>query len=323
MADRDERQLSTCPRCAAPAADTGSYCGVCGAHLQIATGRDPLIGIILTERYRLVSMVGSSSLGSVYQAEHVGMGKVVALKLIKVETYEDDAIADRFLEEFRDVARLSCMHTAENLDFGRDGRHVFTVTEYFRGKDLRRLVSEGGPLEAGRALRLMGQVCLSLAEAHDLGIVHGRLKPENVMVSRTHEGRDFAKVLDYGYTRLTEVDSESALSSARRLPGSPHCMSPEQVQGHRLDGRTDVYAAGALLYWLLTGHQAFAARTPVGVLMKHVSATPTPPSARRPEVPLAPEIDDIVLRALEKEPDLRPRTADDLRAELLRIAANL
>jgi len=323
VADAHERRLTTCPRCAAPAADTGAYCGVCGAHLQIATGHDPLIGVILAERYRLVSLIGTSSLGAVYQAEHVGMSKVVALKLIKVESHEEDAVADRFLGEFRDVARLTSMHTAENLDFGRDGLFIYTVTEYFRGKDLRRLVEQGGPLEATRALKLIGQVCLSLAEAHDLGIVHGRLKPENVMVSRSHEGVDFAKVLDYGYTRLSEVDDETALSTARRLPGSPHCMAPEQVQGSRLTGRTDLYATGALLYWLLTGKQAFTARTPVGVLMKHITEVPAPPSSRRPEVPLAPEVDDIVLRALEKDPNLRPRTADDLRTELLRVAASL
>ncbi len=317
------RGLSTCPRCAAPASEGGQYCGVCGAHLQIASANDPLVGVILADRYRLVSLIGSSALGYVYQAEHVGMGKVVVVKLIRVEAgAEEEDVGDLFLTEFRDVANLTSMHTAENLDFGRDGANVYTVTEFFRGRDLGRLVQEGGPLESGRALRLMAQVCQALAEAHDMGIVHGRLKPENVMVTRTHEGGDFAHVLDFGYRRLAEVDDEHSLSTARRLPGSPHCIAPEQVRGGRVDGRTDLYSVGALLYWLITGTHAFTAKTPVGVLMQHLKQRPQPPSERRSEVFVPPPVDLVVLKALEKDAERRPKTADDLRADLLRAAAS-
>ncbi len=322
--DLHGRTITHCPRCSADAPSEGLYCGICGAHLQIATGDDPLVGSIIAGRYRLVSRVSNSPLATVYRCEHIGMGKQVAVKVIPPGEGDDEGFADRFLEEFRRVSALSSVHTAVHLDFGRaeDGL-IYTVTEYIRGHDLSAMVRQFGPFSPTRALRLMAQVGQSLAEANDYGIVHGRLKPENIVVTRTHEAQDFVKVLDYGYARLAEVRDESSLSTSHRLQGTPHCMSPEQVLGKRLDGRSDVYSVGALLFWMMTGGHMFTARTPVGVLKQHLTATPPTPSARRPEVFIPPAVDNLILSCVDKDPKSRPTTAEELRAELLRVAASL
>lgn len=322
--DLHGRRITHCPRCSTEAPTEGLYCGVCGAHLQIATGEDPLVGTIIAGRYRLVSRVASSPLATVYRGEHIGMGKQVAVKVIPPGEGDDAGFADRFLEEFRRVSALSSVHTAVHLDFGRaDDDVIYTVTEYIRGHDLSAMVRQFGAFAPARALRLMAQVCQSLAEANDYGIVHGRLKPENIVVTRTHEGADFVKVLDYGYARLAEVRDESSLATAHRLQGTPHCMSPEQVMGKRLDGRSDVYSVGALLFWMITGGHMFTAKTPVGVLKQHLTADPPTLSARRPQVYIPAAIDDVVRGCVAKEAKDRPTTAEELRADLLRLAASL
>lgn len=322
--DLHGRKITHCPRCRAEASTEGLYCGVCGAHLQIATADDPLVGTIMASRYRLVSRVSNSPLATVYRGEHIGMGKQVAVKVIPRVESDDADFANRFLEEFRRVSALSSVHTAVHLDFGQteDGT-TYTITEFIRGNDLSAMVRQFGPFAPVRALSLLAQVCMSLAEANDYGIVHGRLKPENIVVTRTHEGQDFVKVLDYGYARLAEVRDERSLSTAHRLQGSPHCMSPEQVMGKRLDGRADVYSVGTLLYWMITGGHMFTARNPVGVLKQHLSSTPPAPSTKRPQVYIPPSVDQLVLSCVAKDPQQRPLTAEDLRAEMLHIAASL
>lgn len=322
--DLQGRRITHCPQCSTEAPTEGLYCGICGAHLQIATGDDPLVGTIIATRYRLVSRVATSPLATVYRGEHIGMGKQLAVKVIPAGEADEEGFADRFLEEFRRVSALSSVHTAVHLDFGRaDGDLIYTVTEYIPGHDLSSMVRQFGPFSPARALRIMAQVCLSLAEANDYGIIHGRLKPENIVVTRTHEGQDFAKVLDYGYARLAEVRDESSLATAHRLQGTPHCMSPEQVMGKRLDGRSDVYSVGALLFWMITGGHMFTARTPVGVLKQHLTADPPSPSSRRPQLHIPPSVDDLISGCVRKDPKSRPLTAEELRAELPRIAAGL
>jgi serine/threonine protein kinase len=320
VAETPAETAGTCVRCEADVLIGARYCGVCGAHLHVGTGPDELVGTVVAERYRIISRIGQSASGTVLQAEHVSMGKLVAVKLIHEELSENPAVVRRFERDFRAISRLTEMRTVGVVEFGRHEGRLYVVTEYLRGRNLASVVHEEGPLALPRIATLVADVSQSLTEAHQHGIVHGGLKSENLFLTQVVEGREMGKILDYGLAGLLEVQDEAALGSGRGPVGVPQCMSPEQVSGTPVDPRSDIYSFGALIYLMLTGGHAFTARTPVGVLKKHLVEDPMPPSEREPSLGIPPAVDAIVLRAMAKRPRDRYLEAvalsDDLHAAI-------
>ena len=177
--------------------------------------------------------------------------------------------------------------------------------EYVRGRDLGSVIGDTGQLTSERTARIILQVCSSLAEAHDMGIVHRDLKPENIMIVQGQSGEDVAKVLDFGLAKLRESSELSDVTSSGSIVGTPYYMSPEQIRGEDIGPASDVYALGAVLYACVTGTVVFDAPTPMGVLTRHLTEQPQPPSLRAPGCAIPKGFERIIMTALVKDPGAR------------------
>jgi eukaryotic-like serine/threonine-protein kinase len=216
---------------------------------------------------------------------------------------------------------LRSPHTVELFDFGMaDDGAFYYVMELLEGLDADSLVRRFGPIPAERAIYLLRQVCHSLSEAQSCGLVHRDIKPANIYLCRYGEEYDFVKVLDFGIVGAVRdtPGGNVTRTGENAVRGTPAFIAPEQVTGGEVDGRADIYATGCLAYWFLTGELVFTADTQMGLLLKHVQAPPTPPSART-ERPIPPELEDLVLSCLAKDPAQRPQSARELSSRLAQL----
>jgi serine/threonine-protein kinase len=193
---------------------------------------------------------------------------------------------------------------------------MYLVMELVKGEDLGQILRRDGPIGWTRARNILIQVCESLAEAHEAGIVHRDLKPENLLISRSRDGRDFVKVLDFGLAKLRDSEEMTQVTARGSLVGTPYYMSPEQIRAEDLDGRSDIYSLGALLYRMVTGEHPFAASTPLAVLTQHLTDPLILPSKRRPDLQVDVAVDIIVRNAMAKDRNERYGSADELRKAL-------
>jgi serine/threonine-protein kinase len=278
--------------------------------------------------YKLGDELGRGGMGEVYRAEHRLLARQAAIKLIRPELLgaqdPDTAhiMVERFKREAQAAATLRSPHTIELYDFGvtEDGAFYY-VMELLDGVSLEDMVKRFGPIESERAVYLMRQVCLSLAEAHESGLIHRDIKPSNIFASRMGMQVDFAKVLDFGLVKAQESKGETLLTQRGMTTGTPAYMAPEMALGDvELDGRADIYALGCVFYWMLTGQLVFEADSPLRMMHRHVSDTPDPPSTRT-EIRIPRELDALILECLEKEPEKRPPTAVALAMRLDAIAS--
>ena len=276
--------------------------------------------------YHLVEPLGTGGMGEVWRARHRLLAREAAIKLVRPELLgartadESRVVLRRFEREAQATAMLSSPHTIQVFDFGvtQDGAFYY-VMELLTGRDLESLVREFGPLPASRVVYLLRQVAHSLADAHARGLVHRDIKPANIYVCRMGLEYDFAKVLDFGLVKVKRATSGDTLSTIdHTTTGTPAYMAPETILGDaEVDRRADVYALGCVAYYLLTGELVFEADTSMKMLMHHLNTPPVPPS-QRTELPIAKELDELVLACLQKDPNKRPQNA----GELFRMASN-
>ncbi len=289
------------------------YCGKCGEALDQGL---PKPGDVIAGRYRVVAPIGRGAMGMVYRAEHVQISKVVAIKLLHRELQEDPENVSRFHLEAESASRLNHPNTVHVFDFGTtESGALYIVMEYVDGADLGKLIGRQGPMPFGRVAYLCAQVAGSVADAHEAGIIHRDLKPENIVITEGRDG-EMAKVLDFGLAKLFAGNAEVQVTSSGTIVGTPYYMSPEQIQGQELDGRSDVYAMGAIMYECVVGKPPFEAPNPVGVLSKHLTQQPLCPSLRSP-LSVPTEADEIIMQCLEKDPDRRCESAEALRSALI------
>jgi tRNA A-37 threonylcarbamoyl transferase component Bud32 len=279
---------------------------------------DPLIGVVVADRYRIKEPIGRGGMGVVYRVEHARIGKHMALKLLTGELTRDPQQVARFKREAQLVSRLSHPNTVQVFDFGASDGLVYLAMEYLKGEDLGHLIRRVGPLGVERTLKIVVQVCSSLAEAHEKGMVHRDLKPENIIVMQGSEDEDVIKVLDFGLAKLREGGELSEVTSRGAIVGTPYYMSPEQIRGDDVGPESDVYALGALTYACLTGRVVFDAQTPMGVLTKHLMELPQSPSQRFPELGIPNSVSQIIMATLEKDPKRRLPTVGELQQGLIR-----
>ena len=275
--------------------------------------------------YRLEESLGKGGMGEVWRARHRLLARPAAIKLVRLDVSlhnrarATDRLMQRFEREAQVTASLTSPHTVGLFDFGLNDEGTFYyVMELLDGLDLDILVVKYGPVPAERVVHILTQVCKSLAEAHDSGLVHRDIKPANLMVCRYGHEFDFVKVLDFGLVKSDHkgVEEDVHLTAENAVSGTPAYMAPEQVLGDRpIDGRTDIYALGCVGFWLLTGRLVFEGETAIKTMMLHVQATPPSPSEYS-ELPIPEALERLILSCLEKDPAQRPRTADDLAESL-------
>lgn len=292
----------------------------------LARERDALIGSTLVERYLVEAELGRGGMGTVYRARHVVLDKPVALKILHAEIADDGESRERFLREARIAAAVKHEHLVDVSDFGEltrrelpelgSNRRPWFVLELLEGETLATKLDREGPLEPREVARIFEQVARGLAAAHRAGAVHRDLKPDNVFLARTERG-SVVKVLDFGVARLL---SASRLTRQGVVFGSPHYMSPEQAAGQEIDGRSDVYSIGVALYETLSGKLPFEADSTSGVLTKHVFVEPDPIEAVVRDPVSLGELGAVVMRCLQKRPDARYQSADELAEALARAA---
>ncbi|MGA1078417.1 MAG: protein kinase domain-containing protein, partial [Nitriliruptoraceae bacterium] len=265
-------------------------------------------GRVLADRYELGRMLGRGGMAEVYAAHDRLLDREVAVKVLRERFREDAAFTARFQDEARHVARLAHPNLVVVHDTGTEAGQPYIVMERIHGRTLAQAIDAGGLLE-DRALEVVADACAALGYAHDHGLVHRDVKPGNVML-----GEDGSvKVTDFGIARAV---SEETVTATAAVLGTAAYLSPEQAQGRRVDARSDLYAAGVVLYELLTGQVPFTGDTPVAVALQHVRATPTPPRELVPGV--SRHAETIALRLLAKDPDRRYQHADDVRLDLER-----
>ncbi|MBK9755314.1 MAG: protein kinase [Nannocystis sp.] len=277
-------------------------------------------------RYRLVRWLGEGGMGVVYEAEHEDIERRVALKILRSEASEDPQQAAQFREEARAASRIGSPNIVEIFDFGElpDGRLMFAM-ELLNGHGLDTELDKC-PMEQGRMIGILRQVCKGLAAAHEVGIIHRDVKPDNIILLAAHgavgagaSGRsDRVKVVDFG---IATINAEADTGAA----GTPHYMAPEQVLGVPFDGRLDMYSLGCTAYELLVGKPPFVAQTVDQILQAQLESTPVPPSELCPPGTVHPALEAVILRCLEKTPEKRFRDMHDLEAALCeaQIAAGI
>jgi eukaryotic-like serine/threonine-protein kinase len=274
----------------------------------------PPIGQMLDGRYRVESHLAHGGMATVYLGTDSRLDRAVALKIMHAELAKDGDFVQRFVSEARSIARLSHPNVVTVYDQGADGHTLYLAMEYVPGQTLRQLLHERGRLSPREALDIMEGVLAGLAAAHSAGIAHRDVKPENVLLGHGHT----VKVADFGLARLL-----SAVSHTRTgmIIGTAAYLAPEQVAGGATDVRTDVYAAGVMLFELLTGTQPHTGETPLAVAYKHINEIVPPPSTVVPGLP--PALDALVALTTSRNPDLRPPDAGQFLQAIMGVRNSL
>jgi eukaryotic-like serine/threonine-protein kinase len=267
-----------------------------------------MVGTLIAGRYELEELVGTGGMSSVYRARDRLLERHVALKVLHEQFTADDDYVERFRREARAVAQLSHPNIVTVIDRGEQDGRQFIVFEYVDGENLKEVVAREGPLSEREAVRLGVQVARALGFAHEQGLIHRDVKPQNVLLN----GDGQAKVTDFGIAR--SVDVHGGLTQTGTVMGTSDYISPEQARGSHVDAQSDVYSLGAVLYELLTGEVPFAGDNFVAVAMRHINEPPPSVRAKRPE--LSPRLDAAIRRALAKDPGDRFDSMDELCAEL-------
>jgi eukaryotic-like serine/threonine-protein kinase len=287
---------------------------------------DPLIGRVFEGKYRLDEGLGGGGMGTVYRATHLLIDRPVALKVLSQRFVGDQTAQQRFRREARAAGRMQHPNAVTVTDFGttNDG-YLYIVMELLEGRTLRDLLAHEAPLDPARAVSFMLQACAAVGAAHDAGLIHRDLKPANIFIEQRPDFAAVVKVLDFGVAKFVveeHDDDYSTLTQVGALIGTPRYMSPEQCAGTvALTPASDVYSLGIILYEMLTATAPFNGETHLAIALKQVSEPPHPPREIVASIPEA--LEQVVLHALAKNPNERPRDGNELRRELHAVAEDL
>ena len=309
--------MSTCLRCGGEVSASDIQCAKCGEALRKQTHE--LIGKSLADKYLIEEHLGSGGMCDVYRAIHSGMGKQVAVKVLKPALAADSAIAQRFKQEARAASLIHHPHAINVMDYGiSDGNIPFIVMEFVQGITLGELLRKEGALSVERATNILRQASGALDVAHSVGVVHRDIKPDNIIIAE-YDGSDWVEVVDFGVAKIQEdVNRRINLTGANIIVGTPRYMSPEQCEEKPVDARSDIYSLGIVLYEMLSNEAPFKGDSSTRMLVAHAHEPPEPLRSKRPD--LSPEIEAVVMRALEKDPARRPQSAGEFAREFQEAA---
>jgi serine/threonine protein kinase len=311
--------MRSCPECTATYPDDYAICPKDGAPLHETTLWQ--IGTVVRGKYRILARLGEGGMAYVYKAHHELLDELRALKVIKPDLARDTEFMSRFKNEAIMARKLNHPNAVrvDDLDIAEDGL-PFIAMELVVGDTLKTLVQRVGPLPVSLVLDVASQVCEALDAAHKLGLVHRDIKPENIVLIAQREGSPVAKILDFGISRLREETSGlKALTQTGMVIGTPEYMSPEQAlgkRGHEIDGRSDLYSLGIVMYRMLTGELPFKAETTVEMILQHLKTPPTAPHQLKPELAIPEAVSSIVMKALEKDRERRFATGGEMAAAI-------
>ena len=286
----------------------------------VAVSLDSLVGRTLNNRYFVKRKIGEGGFGAVFEGMQVATERPVALKILHPQSVSDATVVARFRREAEACSKLRNAHTVIIYDFDQTEDGVlYLAMELVRGQSLQDIQRASGIIPVDRCLRILDQVAEALGEAHAKGIVHRDMKPENIMVE-IRDGEDFVKVLDFGIAKIKSGDGAKdapALTAIGQTVGTLEFMSPEQLRGKPLDGRSDIYALGMVAYEMLTGELPFKkSKSTTEIIQYHLQTPPPPPSSLKPEAEIPAVVDELVQKMCAKSRDDRHASTDDLRQNI-------
>ncbi len=291
--------MKSCPQCGKEYDDQTKFCPTDGSTLRTAAGSgDDIIGSVIADRYHVLRKLGEGGMGQVYLAEHVKMGRMSAIKVMTPSLARDADAVGRFNREAANASKISHPNIAAIYDFGEtsDGL-MYLAMEFVEGESLTKLCEALGALPAPRAASIARQVADALEAAHERGIVHRDLKPDNIMISRGRDGADLVKVVDFGIAKAGEGTGQKVTRTGL-VVGTPEYMSPEQLTGDPLDGRSDIYALGLVTFNMLTGTLPFRGQTTQEALLKRLTDPPLALVEARPDLSWPDALQAVLNRAL-------------------------
>jgi serine/threonine-protein kinase len=289
--------------------------------VRAKTDDGDLRGKTLNNRYVVEEKLGEGGFGTVWRARQTQMDRKVALKVLHPRMAKDPQVVGRFKREAQASSQLRAPHTVQVYDFDQTPEgQMYLAMEMLAGQSMHALLATEGPFAPMRMAKIMDGIAESLGEAHQHGIVHRDIKPENIYLE-PQPTPDYVKVLDFGIAKIVSGDGSKGpqLTAAGQTLGTLEYMSPEQLMGQQLDGRSDIYALGIMAYEMMTGRLPFDAKTPTEMITGHLKTVPPPPSKFKPEIPA--QLDAVILRCLEKNRDKRFADTGELRAALAALSA--
>ena len=280
-------------------------------------------GMIIRNKYQILDRIGVGGMGIVYRARHLTFNEVCAIKIVSDAIAGDANFLQRFQTEAVVTRKLRHPNAVrvDDFDYTDDGR-PFIVMELVEGKNIGEILQEQGPFRVPRAVRIATQAARALGVAHKLGVVHRDIKPGNILLTTDEQGQEIAKVLDFGIAKLREAagETQSGMTMTGMVVGTPLYMSPEQFMGKKaageIDGRTDIYSLGVVLYQMVTAQLPFEGDTPYSLMLQHIQGTVRPPHELVPELHIPESLSRVILKAIDKSRDQRFQTAEELIAAL-------
>jgi serine/threonine protein kinase len=316
--------VKTCPQCGKEYDVQTKFCPTDGSTLRSAAGSgDDIIGSVIADRYHVIRKLGEGGMGQVYLAEHVKMGRMSAIKVMTPSLVHDADAVGRFNREAANASRINHPNIAAIYDFGEtsDGL-IYLAMEFVEGESLTKLCEALGAMPAPRAAEIARQVAGALEAAHERGIVHRDLKPDNIMISRGRDGADLVKVVDFGIAKAAEGAGQKVTRTGL-VVGTPEYMSPEQLTGDTLDGRSDLYALALVTFNMLTGMLPFTGQTTQEALLKRLTDRPLSLAEARPDLYWPPALQAVLDRALSRLASDRYQHASEFGAAIVAAVAGM
>lgn len=316
-----------CPKCDFENPDDTRFCGNCGASIRAqddfppnhtktvqTTMKDRSRGAMLAGRYEIIEELGRGGMGNVFRVVDKKLNEEMALKILYPVIAADEKTIERFKNELKFARKIIHKNVCQMYDFSEEERVPYITMEYVPGEDLKSVIRMMGQLSSGRAISIAKQVCQGLEEAHSLGIVHRDLKPRNIMIDKGGN----ARIMDFGIARSIRAEG---ITGDGIMVGTPEYMSPEQVQGEKVDQRSDVYALGVILFEMVTGKVPFEGDTSLSIALKHKTELPPNPQEYNSLIP--EELSLVILKCMEKEKEKRYQSAKELLSELSKIEKDI
>ena len=314
--------MKVCPVCSTEYPDEVKFCANDGSTLRASGPAASLIGQVIADRYHVVKKLGEGGMGQVYLAEHVKMGRRSAIKVMNPSmTHDTDAVA-RFNREAANASRITHPNVCAVYDFGEtpDGM-IYLAMEFIEGEPLTDVLEREGALPVPRAVEIFRQAADALQAAHDLGIVHRDLKPDNIMITRGREGGDWVKVVDFGIAKAVGGDEAGQkVTKTGLVVGTPEFMSPEQLSGDKVDGRSDLYSLALVFFRMLTGQLPFQADTVQETMIKRLTDEPTQLAQARPDLTFPQGLQQVLDTALARTPAQRYQSVAKFAADVRNVA---